>query len=92
MSKNKELAALLNQEFGWRLILIVGENKQGLPLYYMVAVQEKNLTAFHDAQQQPHFKPEDYGVVLARGFGDEPPPLLKLATIEKFESNEWLPQ
>ena len=85
----QHLQSLLDGEFNWQLMLVSGTNAQGLSIYAMVAVQEKNIEKFFAAQQQAGFEAEDHGTVLLKGFGVEPPPFSKFEATQKFESGEW---
>lgn len=83
------LQSLLNKEFRQHLVLLSGENMQGLPFFVILAIAEANMPAFETAQQQAGFDPSQYGKILARGFASEPPPLLKLEAIDRFKAGQF---
>lgn len=51
------------------VLLIQGESPDGRPIYAYVGVRADRLQDIMQAQHQPHFQPEDYGVVIEHGEG-----------------------
>lgn len=49
--------------------MLRGKNSDNDDVYAYVAVRADNIDHFIEAQHQPNFNPEDYGIILESGIG-----------------------
>lgn len=52
------------------MLLVKGENPDGIPIYAYVAVRADKLEEFMRAQEEGLFHPEEYGMIVEAGEGE----------------------
>lgn len=64
------------------ILLLRGENTEGVKMYAYVAVRADKLEEFMEAQRKGVFYPEDFGIVIESGAGEPPQEIREKMTKE----------